>query len=53
MNGVCKIFNPLHRLSEKEHKMLQDGIKHLAADMRLGSDLGKAFGNDLQHSACG
>ena len=53
MNGASKIFNPLDRLSDKEHKMVEDGIKHLAADMRLGSDLGKAFGNELQDSACG
>ena len=47
-DGAAKITNPLRELNEKEEKMVKEGVKQLGDDIKLGSELGKGFGTELQ-----
>ena len=52
VNGAARIVNPLKGLDQKEGGLVKEGVKQLSEDIKLGSDLGKKFGTDIQDSAC-
>lgn len=45
------VINPIKGMSEKEEAMVEQSAKQLLKDIKLGSELGKAFGIDLLKSA--
>lgn len=46
VNGAGRIDNPLNNLSELEARMVLTGVKQLKEDVKLGSEMGKAFGSE-------
>lgn len=48
VDGAARISNSLRTLSENENRLVVEGTKHLRDDIKLGSELGKAFGTDRQ-----
>ena len=50
VDGAARISKSLRKLSENENRLVVEGTKHLRDDIKLGSELGKAFGTGRQGS---
>ena len=42
-SGAERVVNPLKELSVKEARMIENGVKQLVVDVKMGTEKGKEF----------